>query len=257
MKLVHAIAVASLLLALAGCASTPDDTGIVDPDKTAAEFYREAKRALDNGNYQTAIERLETLQARYPFGAEAKQAELDIIYAYYGAEEWDSAVSAADRFIRLNPTHERVDYALYMRASAGMNRGTDLLGRVFKTDRALRDPQPLRQAFADFKRLVTDYPASPYAEDARYRMLVLRNQLAKHELAVAEYYLSRSAYVAAANRAKSVVENYQETPAVMRALEILAEAYGKLNLPDLQQDIVRVIALNYPDHPLAKKAAAQ
>jgi len=255
MKLAKALPVLPLLLALSACASSSGSgVNIEDQGKTAAEFYQEANKATRSGNYQTAIERLETLQSRYPFGPEAKQAELDIIYVYYGAEEWDSAIAAADRFIRLNPTHERVDYAYYMRGSANMNRGTDFIGRVFETDRALRDPQPLRQAFADFRRLVTDYPASPYAEDARRHMLVLRNQLARHELQIAKHYLGRAAYVAAANRAKGIVESYQETPAVKEALEVLVEAYDRLELPELKRDVLRVIQLNYPDHPLAKQA---
>lgn len=232
-----------LLLFIAGCSSlgrSPDDT-----DANAEELYREAQVAMRANNNQTAIDRLETLQSRYPFGEHAQQAQLDIISLYFKAGEHDAAIAAADRFIRLNPIHPRVDYALYMRASANRERGGDFFSRTFKVNRALRDPQPLRQAFADFRRLVIDFPDSPYANDSRQQMIALRNQLAEHELAIARFYQGRSAYVAAANRAKQLIENYQGTPAVKPALEILADAYQHLDLPELRADALRVLELNY------------
>jgi outer membrane protein assembly factor BamD len=241
-----------LLLALGGCSTLggSDD----DADATASELYQEAQAAARSHNYQTATELLETLQSRYPFGTYAQQAQLDIIYLYYQTEEWEAAISAADRFIRLNPTHPRVDYALYMRGSANMARGQDFLSRLFDVDRSRRDPRSLREALADFNRLVADFPDSKYAEDARERVVRLRNQLAAHELAAARFYQRRSAYVAAANRAKTILENFQETPAVRDALAILANAYHHLELPELRQDILRIIRENYPDHPLAKQS---
>jgi outer membrane protein assembly factor BamD len=232
------------LLLIAGCSSLGGKDN--DTDASAGELYQEAQAAMRSNNNQTAIERLETLQSRYPFGEHAQQAQLDIINLYYKAGELDAAIAAADRFIRLNPTHPRVDYALYMRASTSMARGRDFISRTFKIDRTLRDPQPLRQAFADFKRLLIDFPDSRYSDDARRQMVILRNQLAQHELAIAEYYQSRSAYVAAANRAKGIIENYQETTAIKPALEILADAYQHLDLPDLRADTLRIIELNYP-----------
>ncbi|HEX5514410.1 MAG TPA: outer membrane protein assembly factor BamD [Gammaproteobacteria bacterium] len=240
-----------LLLVIVGCSSLGNSD---DPDAGAAELYQEARAAMRAKNNETAIERFETLQSRYPFGEHAQQAQLDIIYLYFKTDDWDAAISAADRFIRLNPTHPRVDYALYMRGSANMERGQDFLNRTFHLNRAIRDPRPLRQAFADFQRLATDYPGSDYTDDARRRMVILRNQLADHELAVARYYQSSSAYVAAANRAKGIIENFQETPAVEAALTILADAYQHLDLPDLRQDVLRIIRQNYPNHPLAKQA---
>lgn len=251
MTLIKFLRALPLLLVIAGCSSLGNSD---DPDAGAAELYQEARAAMRAKNNETAIERLETLQSRYPFGEHAQQAQLDIIYLYFKTDDWDAAISAADRFIRLNPTHPRVDYALYMRGSANMERGQDFLTRTFDLNRSTRDPRPLREAFADFQRLVTDYPSSDYTDDARRRMAVLRDQLADHELAVARYYQSRSAYVAAANRAKGIIENFQETPAVEAALTILADAYQHLDLPDLRQDTLRIIRQNYPNHPLAKQA---
>lgn len=250
MTLIRLLRALPLLLAIAGC-STLADPDVEDTNASAAELYNEARSALRSKNFQTAIERLETLQARYPFGEHAQQAQLDIIYAYFKSEEWDAAITAADRFIRLNPTHPRVDYALYMRASVNMSRGRDFLGRLFGTERALRDPQPLRQALADFQRLVAEFPATEYAADARERIAILRDQLARHELDVARFYQSRAAYVAAANRAKTIIEGYHDTPAVNEALTILVDAYQQLGLSELRQDVLRVIREKYPEHPLA------
>lgn len=256
MKLAKALLLLPLLATLAGCSLFPKSSHedyIEDRERTAKQIYDQAQRAAQRGNWDEAVERFETLQARYPFGSYAEQAQLDIIYVYYQAEEWDSVIAAADRFMRLNPTHERVDYALYMRASAHRHRGRDFLGRIFKTDRSWRDPEPLHLAFNDLKRLVTEFPESQYADDARDQMLQLRDWLARHEIHVARFYMERDAFVAAANRAKAVIENYQETPAVREALEILAKAYGHLEMGELREDVLRVIQLNYPDHPLVRK----
>lgn len=241
-----------LLLLLAGCSSLggADD----DADASAQKLYSEAHAAMRAKNNTTALEKLETLQARYPFGEHAMQAQLDIIYLYFKTSEWDAAISAADRFIRLNPTHPRVDYALYMRGSANMERGKDFIARTFRIERAIRDPKPLRQSLADFQRLITDYPDSIYSEDTRDRIDTLRSQLAEHELAVARYYQSRTAYVAAANRAKGIIENYQDTPAVEPALGILVDAYQHLGLSDLRDDVLQIIRQKHPNHPLLDQA---
>lgn len=241
----------SLSLILAACATSPD--GLDYEERTAEEMYQQAQTAGRMGNYDEAVQQLEALQARFPFGAYAQQAQLDIIYMYFKAEEWDSAVAAADRFIRLNPSHERVDYAYYMKGVANVERGESFMANLFGSSRSNRDPEPLRQAFNDFKLLASQHPDSEYAEDARGQMLKLKTWLADHELTVARFYLERSAYVAAANRAKTVIENYQETPAVKPALEILVRAYDHLELSDLKQDVLRVIRLNYPDHPLVRE----
>lgn len=231
-----------LVIALAGCASNGDERPDYAQERLpAAELYEQAQRAASRGEYTTALERLETLQSQYPFEDYAIQAQLDTIYVNFRAEEPDAVIASADRFIRLNPTHPRVDYAYYMRAWANVLRGADLLSRVFPTDRSLRDPEPLRQAYADFRRVVTEHPDSEYAEDAKLRMKRLREQLGQHELAVARYYLDRGAYVAAANRAKTLMLDYQDTALEDEAMEILAEAYDRLELGDLRDEVREVL----------------
>jgi outer membrane protein assembly factor BamD len=236
-------------LALAGgCGLLPgekDETA----DWSAQKLYSEARSALNGGEYATAVKYYETLEARYPFGKYAQQAQLEIAYAYYKDEEPDQALAALDRFIKLNPRSPNVDYAYYLRGLVSFNRGQGLVERYLPQDPADRDPGSALQAFEDFSSLVRLYPNSPYTEDATRRMIYLRNNLALHELRVAEFYMERRAYVAAVNRAKYVVENYQRTPAVPGALAVMAEAYRGMGLEDLADDSLRVLRLNYPDHP--------
>lgn len=219
----------------------------VSNTESAEQLYQTAKTELNRKNYRGAIELYETLEARYPFGQHAQQAQLETAYAYYKDDEADSAIANADRFIRLNPNHPHVDYAYYIKGLANFNRTNGLLGTLIRRDRADKDPEPLRKAFDDFKTLVTNYPDSKYAEDSRIRMIYLRNVLAEHEMKIADYYLRRGAWVAALNRSKYVVENLEGSQSVPKALAIQVMAYRKLGLNELAEDTLRVLKLNYPD----------
>jgi outer membrane protein assembly factor BamD len=234
-----------------GCASTGEDD---DPtaDWTAGEFYRNAEKELKSGDYETAIQHFETLESRFPFGPFAEQAQLEAGYAYYKFEEYDSAIAAADRFIKLHPTHAHVDYAYYLRGLASFHKKDTPLDALAPQDPALRDPSSARQSFNYFAQLVKRYPNSRYASDATKRMEYLRNTLAEHEIHVAEYYFKRGAYVAVVNRAKYVVENYPQTPAVAQALSLLTQGYSKLKMEKLANDAKKVLLKNYPDFYLRK-----
>ena len=214
-------------------------------DWTAEQFYNEAKQALRDERYQKAIQLYETLETRFPFGIYATQAQLDIGYAYYKTDEPDSAIAAADRFIKLHPRHPNVDYAYYLKALVNYNRTIGFLERFIPTDSSQRDPGSSREAFKDFQTLVDKFPNSRYASDSRQRMIALRNNLAIYEIHVGRYYMKREAYVAAAERMVYVIENYQGTPAVPLALKIMEAAYKKLAMNDLAADAARVYALNY------------
>jgi outer membrane protein assembly factor BamD len=237
-----------LMVNVFGCSWLP---GQVDPTAgwSASRFYNEAKEALQEGNYQTAIEYFEKLQARYPFGRYAQQAQLELIYAYYKDNEPDSAIAAADRFIKTFPRHPFVDYAYYMKGLINYSRDASVINRVVPNDPAKTDPGTAKQAFDDFAELVRKFPQSTYAEDARQRMVFLHNNLAAYEINVADYYMRRGAYVAAANRAKYVLENYARTEAVPDALAVMTRAYVKLGLQDLAADSLRVLQVNYPASP--------
>jgi len=230
-------------LALSGCSTSPDDD---DETKnwSAEKLHHEGKDALEATDYEAAIEMFETLEARYPFGQFAEQAQLDTAYAYYKFEEPDSAISAADRFIKLHPRHDHVDYAYYMRGLASESKKINALDSVLPQDSSLRDPASTQKAYDYFAELVKKFPNSRYAPDASIRMGHLRNSVATHEIHVASYYVGRGACVAAVNRAKHVLENFPQTPASRQALSILVDCYTKLGMTALANDVRRVQQLN-------------
>jgi len=217
-----------------------------DPAGTwnVTKLYSEAAAELTAGNYARAIEYYEKLEARYPFGRYAMQSQIDVAYAHYKAGEPESALAAADRFVKLYPRHPYVDYAYYLKGIVNYNRNVGFLDRYIPTDPSQRDPGSALDAFQDFAGLVRLFPDSKYAPDAHRRMLFLRDNLAKNEIHVARYYMKRQAYVAAANRCKHVIEHYQRTSAVKDALEILIEAYKNLGEDKLAVDAERVLTLN-------------
>lgn len=227
-------------------------------DKTAGwdadHFYAQAKGALESGDYDEAVELYQKLETRYPFGVHAQQALLDLSYAYYKNEEPDASIAACDRFIKLYPQNRHVDYAYYLKGLANFNKGKGFTQRYLPTDESQRDPGAALNAFEAFSDLVKRYPDSEYVPDAEQRMRYLRNILAKHEVHVANYYMRRGAFVAAVNRARFVVENYPRTPSVPDALVVLAKAYRILEMNDLSDDALRVLELNYPNHPGAYEA---
>jgi outer membrane protein assembly factor BamD len=218
-------------------------------DWTAQKFRSEAKSAVDSGSYEKAIKLYEALESRYPFGEESAQTELDIAYAYFKNNDPDSAIAAADRFIKMNPRNPGVDYAYYLKGLVNYNRGIGFIDRFLPTDTSQRDTSTARDALKNFEELIRLFPHSKYIVDARSRIIALKNNLAMYEVHVARYYLKRKAYVAAADRASTVIEHYQRTPAVPYALQVLQEAYTNLNLLDLAKDVTRVYELNYPNGP--------
>ncbi|MES9934839.1 MAG: outer membrane protein assembly factor BamD [Sedimenticola sp.] len=231
------------VLMLSACSLLPKEE---DETKgwSAQKFYTEASTAMADNDYDTAIKYYEGLEARYPFGRYAMQAQLDVAYAYYKNLEYESALAAADRFIKLHPRNPFVDYAYYLKGIINFNRNIGFLSRFVPTDTSQRDPGTTFDAFNDFAELVRLFPDSEYAEDARKRLVYLRNNLAMHDVHVARYYMKRGAYLAAANRCVNVVEKYQRTPAVKEALITMIDAYDKLGLEQLSADARRVLELN-------------
>ncbi|MFO7306544.1 MAG: outer membrane protein assembly factor BamD [Gammaproteobacteria bacterium] len=236
----------ALLLALSGCGNKPREQ-LGD----ANALYERARRALDNGNYRDATFYYEQLEARFPFTNAARQGQLDLMYAYYKNKEPESAIDQADQFIRENPAHPRVDYAYYIKGLVHFERKPNFLERWFKADLTQRPPADALSSFQSFQTLIQRFPNSEYAEDARQRMIYLRNRLAAYEVHVAEYYLSRGAYVGALNRARYAVERYDGAPQIRRALEIMIEAYRNLDMHELAADTEAILRENFgsPDEP--------
>lgn len=213
-------------------------------DWSANQIYTKASKYLAEGSYDSAIKYYEILEARYPFGKYAMQAQLDSAYAYYKDGDSDNAMAQADRFIRTYPTNPYVDYAYYLKGLANFNRSIDIMTRFLPTDISQRDSGAASESFNDFAELIRKFPNSQYAPDARQRLLYLRNLIAKQEMHVAAYYMKRGAYVAAVNRCKEVVEKYPSSPAVEEALETMITAYEKLKMDDLAADTKKVLAYN-------------
>ena len=230
---------------LGGCSLLPgeiDETTGWTPNK----LYAEAKEAMVDGAYDKAIKFFEKLEARFPYGRYAQQAQLEVAYAYYRQQEAASAIAACDRFIRLHPNHPNVDYAYYLKGLTNFNEDLGLLGYVSMQDLTERDPKAARESFDAFKVLVNKYPESRYTPDATARMKYLINALASHEVHVARYYMKREAYVAAVNRAQTAVKTYPDAPANEEALFVMVKAYDLLGMNDLRDDTERVMRKNFP-----------
>lgn len=235
---------ATLVFTLSSCSSNEDKA------ETGSEqaIYDKAISALERKNFTQAVEYLQLLEEHYPFGPYAEHAQLELIYAYFRTREYDSVIAASDRFIRLHPQHRDVDYAYYMRGIASFHNDSALFS-VLPTDVTKRDPGTARESFNYFAQLLDRFPDSIYALDAQKRMIYLRNILARYEIHVANYYFKRGAYLAAANRGRFVVENFQSTPAVPDGLAVMAQAYHLMGLNELSEDAIKVLATNYPNHP--------
>jgi outer membrane protein assembly factor BamD len=240
-----------LVLALAACASNPEaeKDALTKIKETEKQLYEAAQNQLGSQQWDLAIENLQALEDNFPFGTYAEQAQLELIYAYFRNHDFPATMAAADRFIRLHPRHRNVDYAYYMKGLASFSDGDGLFGRFLPTDMSQRDPGTARESFAYFNQLLTLFPDSQYAPDAEKRMIHLRNLLARYEIHVANYYFKRDAYLAAVNRGRYVVENFQQTPAVPDALAVMVQGYKLLGLEELQENTLAILKTNYPNHP--------
>jgi len=235
-----------LALLLSACGLLPD---VKDETSgwSADKLYSEAKSELDQGGYANAVKYFEKLEARFPYGRYAQQAQMEVAYAHFKDGDPTAALAAADRFIKLHPNHPNVDYIYYLKGIINFNEDLGLLGKLSGQDLTERDPKAARDSFDSFKDLVTRFPDSKYAPDATARMRYLVNTLASYEVHVARYYMRRQAYVAAANRAQYALLNYPQAPAIEQALFVMVKAYDALGMTDLRDDADRVIHKNFPN----------
>ncbi|MCM0610999.1 outer membrane protein assembly factor BamD [Marinobacter sediminum] len=240
-SVVRLLLLTTLVVLVSACASNQQEE--VLPEKT---YYENARDAMNSGNFNEAEQNLDSLETYYPFGRYAEQAQLDLIYARYQNLDLEGARAAADRFLRLNPQSDHADYALYMRGLASYNLDIGLAARYLPIDVAARNPGEQTQSFRDFSELLSRYPDSQYAADARQRMIAVRNRMAELEIYAARYYIKREAYVAANNRARYIVENYPTSPIVEEALVILAETFRFLDFKKGTQDAIAMLRDNFP-----------
>jgi outer membrane protein assembly factor BamD len=226
----------------AGCRSEDKKLARASPEV----LYKEAHKRLNNFDYNGAIKVYEQLAARFPFTEEARQARIDLIYAYYRKGETESATDAADTFIRENPTHPRVDYAWYVKGLVYFDKSPNAIEVLFHADLTKRPPVDARKSFDAFRTVVEQYPKSAYAHDALQRMIYLRNRLANYDVHVADYYMRRGAWVGAADRANECIQDYDGAPAVRQALLIMVQAYDKLGLKEKAAQAQAVYDFNFP-----------
>jgi outer membrane protein assembly factor BamD len=243
MKRSLAVILALLLCACGLLPEVKDETS----GWSAEKLYAEAKDEIARGGYTIAIKYLEKLEARYPYGRYAQQAQVDLAYVYYKDGELASAIAACDRFIKLHPNHANVDYIYYLKGLVNFNEDLGLMGKINGQDLSERDPKAARESFDAFRELVTRYPDSKYTPDGIARMKYLVNALASHEVHVARYYMKRGGYVAAANRAQYAMLNYSQAPAVEEALFVMVKAYDAMGMTDLRDDADRVMHKNFPN----------
>jgi outer membrane protein assembly factor BamD len=227
---------------LVSCSS--DGPQIEQPEKI---YYDQAQRRMTAKNFYGAIESLEAIETRYPFGKYAEQAQVELIYAHFMNSETEAAHTAAEKFIRLHPRHPNIDYAYFMKGLSSYTRDREFLTRVSDTDLSNRDISGAKESFAELTEFLTRFPDSQYVPYAKQRNVYLRNMIAKSELAAADYYITIDAYVAAIRRANYVIENIPNSSENYRALKILEVSYDALGYSNLLNDVRVVININYPD----------
>ena len=239
------IAILLQLSVIAGCGMFSKSVAQA-PERSPEEYYADAVEQMKDKNYEAAVKAFEDLEARYPYGRYAQQAQLQIAYAQYKRKNIPEAIAACDRFIKQNPTSSAVDYAYYLKGLANFNSDLGLFGFLADNDLSDRDPKAAKESYESFKEVVTRFPESRYAPDSQQRMEYLTNALARYEIRVARYYLKRGAMLAAANRAQYVVTTYPQTPAIEDALAVMIQAYDQLGLQALRDDAIRVMEKNFP-----------
>lgn len=253
MRKYYYLLILSFILLLVSCSTETKTPADEFKGQTAKDIYTQGEQYLAKKRYKDTIKNFEGLDALYPFSEYEESAQLQLIYAYYMDEDYASSAATAERFIRLYPRSSHVDYAYFMKGMAHYETNRGFATRYFNLDLAERDLTNSEQAFNDFSTLIQYFPSSPYASNARARMITLRNLMALHEVEVATYYLHHDAYLAAANRANYVVEHYQTSPAVISALGILVQSYRQLGLTDLANQTMEILKYNYPKSDIYKQ----
>lgn len=240
----HGALTLTAVIWVTGCSlfSGKDENRAENLDK----LYAEARDDMASGSFDRAIKSLERLEARASGTLLGQQALLDLAYAQWKSGERASALSTLERFIKLHPSSPAFDYALYLRGLVNFNDSLGLFGMIAQQQISERDQKASREAFQSFSQLVQQFPESKYAPDARVRMDFIVNSLAAYEVHVARYYLRRGAYLAAVNRAKQAVTDFDRAPAAEEALAIMVMGYERLGMKELSQDAQRVLKRNFP-----------
>lgn len=236
------------LILIQGCAFL--EGAKIDPYENMSEesLYVQGSVFLENGDIPSAITVFETLEAKYPFSTYSQQSVLDLAYAYYDFGQKDDTIAECDRFIDLYPNHPNLDYAYYLRALSNLERGQPFFQDILGQDVSKYDVTRFKDAYNDFLLIVNRFNESKYADDAKNRLVFLRDSMAKHEVYIAKYYLKRGAYLASSERAKYMLEKYPRAPATKEALLILIKSYNNLGLLDSAKVTADILVKNFPNY---------
>ncbi len=239
---------ATVLLAgllLGGCGSIfgSDKAELVNNDPPNV-IYGQAEKMVDEGDFEKAARQYEQVDINHPYSQEARRSIVMAAYAYYKAGKYDEAVSAADRYLTLHPGTQESDLAQNIIAMSYYERVLD----------PKRDQTFARRSLAAYDKLLQRYPNSRYAAEAANRARILRDLIAASEMQVGRYYLRRDNYLAAINRFRTVVSEYQTTAQVEEALMRLTEAYMALGIVNEAQTAAAVLGHNFPDSKWYKHA---
>jgi outer membrane protein assembly factor BamD len=253
-RIIRSLVLVVMLISSAGCGNNDEIRSEID---NYVEAYETAQKAIEDYDYPKAIRIFEAIQARFPFSELSRQIQLELLHAYYKSDQRELAVETADNFIRENPIHERVDYALYIKGLSYFEDETKFLEEKFKRDLTKRPTGEMDLAYSSFLRLVERFPDSKYSADAHQRIIAIKERMSFYENHVADYYLRRGAYVASINRAKSALEKYNGTSGNAESLRILIDAYDALGLNVLRDDVKQVLRENFPDDDLPKNEESE
>lgn len=230
-------------LLLNGCNTNKD----IYKGLSAEQIYAKAQESTKKENFNKVSKDLEALEARYPYSEYSNKAQLELVHAYYKSNEPALGLSAANRFIRMNPHHPEVDYAYYLKGLINFEQHYSFTFRYLPLDRSARDPSTTQEAFDTFKQLIDRFPKSQYVPEAKKRMVFLKNALANHELHIMNYYIKRGAYLSAVNRANYIVQHFEQTPAIPKVLVAMVQCYRKLGMTELADDALKTLKANFPD----------
>lgn len=211
---------------------------------TAEELYNQAHDYLSETRYKKSAETFEKVELEYPYSRWATDAKIMAAYAYYKNENYDDAVLALDRFIRFHPGNSNIAYAYYLKAMCYYNQISD----------TNREQSETQKALDAFNQLVTRFPNSKYAADARQKMVLARDNLAGKEMEVGRYYLEQKNYLSALNRFSVVVTDYSQTGYIEEALYRQVEIYTILGLTKEAVSAYHVLSYNYPKGEWTAKA---
>ncbi|CDZ79021.1 Outer membrane protein assembly factor BamD precursor [Legionella massiliensis] len=252
MKRIQVLLLISMLLSLTACKKwwgRDDEDNNPYQGMTAKQLFAESQKAMSKEQYESAAKRLEALESMYPFSDFAEKAQMDLIYAYYQKGDFPSAAATAERFIHLYPRAKNVDYAYYMKGLANFQQTRGTMANMLPVNESWRDPGTQSQAYSDFATLIQKFPESRYKPNALQRMIYLRNMFAQRELNTSKYYYERKMFVAAAERANYLVQNYPQAPSSREALALIYNANTHLGLTKAANDALAVYQATYHSNP--------